>query len=130
VLVIEDNADAAESLRQVLALAHHVVRIASNGSEGIEAARSFRPDVVLCDIGLPGMDGYAVARTLRADPQLRRVPLVALTGYALPEDVERAAVAGFDVHLAKPPNPTEIADLIAALGTSRTAASPEGADHV
>ena len=102
VLVIEDNADAAESLRSVLELRGNTVAIASNGSEGIEVARTFGPDVVLCDVGLPEMNGYDVARAIRADPTLSTLPLVALTGYATPEDVRRAREAGFDRHVAKP----------------------------
>jgi PAS domain S-box-containing protein len=103
VLVIEDNVDAADSLREALEFGGRTVEVAHSGAEGIEKARAFRPDVVLCDIGLPGMDGYAVARVMRGDPELRRVSLVALTGYALPEDVAKARAAGFDGHLAKPP---------------------------
>ena len=104
VLVIEDNADAAEILRAVLELHGNTVALASSGPEGIEVARAFRPDVVLCDVGLPEMDGYDVARAIRADPTLSKLPLVALTGYAAPEDVGRAREAGFDRHVAKPPN--------------------------
>lgn len=104
VLVIEDNVDAAESLREVLELGGHEVEVAYRGPEGLEKARSFRPEVVLCDIGLPGIDGYQVARTMRADPGLARAALVALTGYAGPEDVARSKEAGFDAHLAKPPS--------------------------
>jgi signal transduction histidine kinase/ActR/RegA family two-component response regulator len=114
ILVIEDNLDAAESLRAVLALGHHTVEVASSGPEGIEKARAFRPDVILCDIGLPGMDGYEVARAARKDPQLRGTRLVALTGYAAPADVARSADAGFDVHLAKPPSPEALDAALAA----------------
>jgi signal transduction histidine kinase len=104
VLIIEDNSDAAESLREVLELGEHEVEVAYSGPEGIEKARWFRPDVVLCDIGLPGMDGYEVAGAVRQDPVLQSTFLVALSGYALPEDLERAAQAGFQHHLAKPPS--------------------------
>ena len=86
VLIIEDNIDAADSLREVLQFGGHEVEVAYNGSSGLATARGFRPDVVLCDIGLPGMDGYAVARAFRADEELRGAHLVALSGYALPED--------------------------------------------
>lgn len=103
VLVIEDNVDAADSLRDALRLHRHEVEVAYSGPEGLQKARDFEPDVVLCDIGLPEMDGFAVARAMRADPKLGRVRLVALSGYAQPEDVARAAEAGFDDHLAKPP---------------------------
>jgi PAS domain S-box-containing protein len=103
ILIIEDNVDAADSLREVLEFLEHVVEVAATGIEGLEKARSFEPEVVLCDIGLPGMDGYEVARTMRSDPHLGAIPLVALSGYASAEDLEKAKQAGFDHHLAKPP---------------------------
>jgi len=113
VLVIEDNMDAAESLRDLLQLNEHTVEVAFTGPEGIEKARGFSPEVVLCDIGLPGMDGYEVARVMRRDPTLRTVRLVALTGYAAPEDVARAQDAGFDDHLPKPPSPDRLEAILA-----------------
>ncbi len=102
ILVIEDNVDAADSLRDALTLAQHQVVVAYRGAAGLEVAREFKPDVVLCDIGLPEMDGYQIARAIRADEQLREVQLIALTGYALPQDLAKAKTAGFDQHLAKP----------------------------
>jgi PAS domain S-box-containing protein len=120
VLVIEDNLDAAESLREALAVDGHEVAVAYDGAEGVEKARSLGPEVVLCDIGLPGMDGYAVARALRADAATRDVTLVALTGYALPQDEQRAHEAGFDRHLAKPPDLDELQRIL--LGAPRRAA--------
>jgi two-component system CheB/CheR fusion protein len=104
VLIIEDNADAADSLREALELSEHEVEVAHDGPAGIAKARKRIPDVVFCDIGLPGMDGFDVARAFRADEALKATYLVALSGYALPEDVQRASQAGFDQHLAKPPN--------------------------
>ena len=104
VLIIEDNRDAADGLRAVLELAGHRVEMANNGVEGLARARAFRPEVVLCDIGLPGMNGYEVARACRADALLKDAFLVALSGYARPEDLRRSADAGFDRHLAKPPS--------------------------
>jgi signal transduction histidine kinase/CheY-like chemotaxis protein len=104
VLVIEDSIDAAETLKEVLELNDYVVAVAYGGSEGVRKARAFKPDVVLCDIGLPDMNGFEVARTLRADAELHSAKLVALSGYALPEDVDKAKAAGFDLHLAKPPD--------------------------
>ncbi len=101
VLVIDDNADAASTLKDVLELGGHEVRIALDGPSGLDVARDFRPDVVICDIGLPGMDGYDVARHLRADGD-RAAWLVAMSGYAAPEDLQRARDAGFDRHVAKP----------------------------
>ena len=102
-LVIEDNVDAAESLGLLLRLAGHESEVAFDAEEGLEKARRLRPEIVLCDIGLPGrMDGYAVARAFRADPELRAAFLIALTGYGQEEDRRRALDAGFDTHLTKP----------------------------
>ncbi len=116
VLVIEDNSDTAESLQALLELGGHEVRVACNGRDGLEVARRFAPHVVLCDIGLPGMDGYEVARAFRADPSLCAVVLVAVSGYALQNDLQRAAAAGFDRHLAKPASPEAIEQVLAAAG--------------
>jgi PAS domain S-box-containing protein len=102
ILVIEDDADVADGLQAALEIDGHDVEVAKNGSDGLSRARLFQPEVVLCDIGLPGMNGYDVARAFRADPDLRATVLVALSGYAQAEDVERARGAGFDRHLAKP----------------------------
>jgi len=104
ILLVDDNDDAVESLREWLMLEGHVVETAACGDAALERARCFHPDVMVCDIGLPGMDGYQVARAIRADPMLRSIRLVALSGYALSEDVMRAKAAGFDDHLAKPPS--------------------------
>jgi PAS domain S-box-containing protein len=121
VLIIEDNGDAADTLREVLELEEHVVEVAYDGREGIRKARAFHPDVVLCDIGLPEMDGYEVARTMRADPELGRIALVAVSGYAQPEDVAMAREAGFDVHLAKPPSIEALERALAEVGGARLA---------
>ncbi len=126
VLVVEDNVDAAETLREMLQLWNHDVEVAHDGRRGVEQARAFLPDVVLCDIGLPGMDGYEVARALRADPALSGVFLVAVTGYASPEDARRAANAGFDLHLGKPV-PLEVLEEV--LATAPTAAPAIAMQH-
>jgi PAS domain S-box-containing protein len=102
VLVIEDHLDASEALRDALALSGHQVWTAGDGPCGLELARECKPEVVICDLGLPGMDGYAVAKALAADARLRGVGLIALSGYAQPEDLRKAADAGFHCHLAKP----------------------------
>jgi CheY-like chemotaxis protein len=112
--VIEDNVDAADSLKEALELSGHQVQVAYNGPEGITKARQFRPDVVLSDVGLPGMDGYQVARAFRADATLKTTFLVAITGYASPEDTQRATEAGFQRHLAKPLSLQALQDLLAA----------------
>jgi CheY-like chemotaxis protein len=108
VLLIDDNVDAAESLAQLLALSGHDARTASDGFEGLRVAEQFRPEVVFCDLGLPGMSGYEVARSLRALPHGREMILAALTGYGQPADREKTAQAGFDAHLVKPVDPSVI----------------------
>jgi PAS domain S-box-containing protein len=106
VLVVEDNADAAESLAELVRMLGHEVEVAYDGPSAIAKATAVSPDLVLCDIGLPGMNGYDVARALRSNPKLRSTRLVAVTGYAQPEDVERATEAGFIGHIPKPPSPS------------------------
>ncbi len=114
VLVIEDDEDAALSLRDVLEMDPSCeVHVASDGRAGLEAARLLRPDVVLCDLGLPLLDGYEVARQLRAGGGAARATLVALSGFAGPADIARALQAGFDRHLAKPADLDELARIIA-----------------
>ncbi len=103
ILVVEDNRDAAESTRLLLKLAGHEARAAYSGPEGLNIARTFQPDVILCDIGLPdGMSGYDFARHVRQDPELAASYIVALTGYGRDEDQRQAHEAGFDLHLTKP----------------------------
>ncbi len=102
ILLIEDNQDTAESARLLLNLEGHEVKIANTGSDGLEAARTFHPHIVLCDIGLPGMDGYQVARYIRKDTMLSSSYVIALTGYGREEDQHLACEAGFDLHLTKP----------------------------
>jgi signal transduction histidine kinase/CheY-like chemotaxis protein len=103
ILLVEDNADARETLRRLLELQGHRVRVASEGSAALETLRAAPPEVALIDIGLPGMDGYEIARRVRADGSRgKRIFLIALTGYGLTEDRRRTAEAGFDLHLVKP----------------------------
>ncbi|NDF12052.1 MAG: hybrid sensor histidine kinase/response regulator [Proteobacteria bacterium] len=102
ILVIEDNQDAAESARLLLKTEGHEVRTAATGQDGLDLARSFKPQIVLCDIGLPGMDGYQVVRELRKDPESASVYAIALTGYGRDEDQRQAYQAGFNLHLTKP----------------------------
>jgi PAS domain S-box-containing protein len=120
VLIVEDNRDTAESLRLLLELQGYEVDVAFTGGAALESARRLRPDLVLCDIGLPGgMDGYEVARALRADPPRVPLHLIALSGYGQEEDQRRARQAGFDRHLTKPVDPgvlTQLLDALAARG--------------
>jgi signal transduction histidine kinase/CheY-like chemotaxis protein len=113
VLMIEDYADARDSLRSLLELSGHEVREAADGPTGIELALRLQPDVVLIDIGLPGLDGYDVARRIRSAPHGHRMVLAAVTGYGQPEDRRRAEEAGFDAHLVKPVDPDQLTELLA-----------------
>lgn len=102
ILIIEDNRDTALSLRLLLRKLNLEVELAFSGLEGVEKARQSVPDVILCDIGLPGLDGYSVARELRSNGNTRNTFLIAQSGYGQADDVRKAYDAGFDVHLTKP----------------------------
>lgn len=112
VLVVDDNADSADSLAMLLTLAGHRVETALDGPGALAAAADFRPEVILLDIGLPGMDGYEVARRLWATEPRPRPLVVALTGYTQGEDRRRAREAGFDYFLVKPVDPVELERII------------------
>jgi CheY-like chemotaxis protein len=114
ILVIEDNQLAARSLRALLTENGHAVEVAHNGADGIEVARRFRPEIVLCDIGLPGLDGYAVARVLREEPGLTGLHIIAVTGYGQNTDQQRASEVGFNAYLTKPIDFKELERLLAA----------------
>ena len=112
IVIIEDNPDIRETLREVLELCGHEVWLAEDGAIGLELLRARLPDVALIDIGLPGMDGYAVVVALR-QLQLDSTPrLIAMTGYGLAEDRRRALEAGFDAHLVKPVDPETLTQLL------------------
>jgi CheY-like chemotaxis protein len=102
ILIIDDSWDIASTLRDVLATRGHRAEVATDGVSAATRARALQPEVVICDIGMPGMSGYDVARAFRADPSLKHICLVAFSGYAGPEDVERCRKAGFDHFLPKP----------------------------
>jgi len=112
ILVVDDNVDTARGLDRLLKLVGHQVQVAHSGPEAIEAARAFRPEVVLLDIGLPGMDGYKVARPLRTEPFGKDAVIVAVSGYGQDDDRRKSREAGFDHHLVKP---VDLDDLIALL---------------
>jgi two-component system CheB/CheR fusion protein len=112
VLLIDDNADAAQTLADVLEVLGHEVAIAADGRSGIARARELRPEVVICDLGLPGVNGYDVARALRQDEALRTTRLIALSGYGMPEDKQRAIEAGFETHLTRPAPLDQLAALL------------------
>jgi len=112
VLLVEDNADVAETTAAMLQMAGHTLRWARDGEQALTMAEEFAPEIVLLDIGLPRLDGYQVARRLRQLPQTRRAWLVALTGYGMPGDRLRGQDAGFDQHLLKPVDPSTLMSLI------------------
>jgi CheY-like chemotaxis protein len=112
VLVVDDSVDTADSLAMLLALDGYEVRTAHDGIEALAAARDFRPEVVLMDIGLPGADGYQVAESIRADQALHDVLLIAMTGYGQQEARSRSRAAGFDHHLVKPVDLGELRNLL------------------
>ncbi len=127
VLVVDDNADAAESLALVLRAAGYEVRTAHDGPAALEAAAAARPDAVLLDLGLPRMDGYEVARRLRRQAGAAPPLLVAVTGYGQEENRRRAEQAGFDGYLVKPADPGEVQRLLASL--RRAPAQARGDDE-
>jgi CheY-like chemotaxis protein len=102
VLVVEDNIDAARTTAVLVSDMGHDAQYAINGYAAIEIARKFKPEVVLLDLGLPGLDGFEVCRRLRSDAELRNVKVVVITGYAGDEYREHAEAAGCDMHLVKP----------------------------
>jgi PAS domain S-box-containing protein len=104
VLVVDDNTDAADSLATLLEISGHTIRIANDGSQALQLAGDFRPDVAFLDIGLPGMNGYELARALRSTPGMEKMLLIALTGWGAEADQKQAHLAGFDQHLTKPAN--------------------------
>jgi PAS domain S-box-containing protein len=113
ILVVEDNQDTAETLRDLLELHGYEVEIAYTGAEGLRMARALRPQVILCDIGLPGISGYEVAEELRRDPTTAASRLIAVTGYGGDEDRRLSEQAGFDLHLTKPVDPMELQEALA-----------------
>ena len=113
VLVVDDNADAADLLASLMVMRGHDVRTAFNGADALEIVREFHPDVAFLDIGLPGMSGYELAARLRREPALRGLLLVAVTGWGQEEDRRRSKEAGFDHHLTKPVDPTIVLALLA-----------------
>jgi two-component system CheB/CheR fusion protein len=113
VLVIEDDNQQAEALKEALQLTGCTIDLALNGNEGVQKARDLRPDVILCDIRLPDIDGFEVARQIRADPELRGTHLFALSAYAFPDHRRQSEQAGFEAHLVKPPSFEQLESCIA-----------------
>ena len=115
ILVVDDNTDAAESLAALLSINGHETRLAHDGLRAVEEAKTFKPDVVFLDIGMPELDGHETARRIRQEPWGKDMVLVALTGWGQTEDRRRSQEAGFNHHLVKPADPTVVAKLISSL---------------
>jgi CheY-like chemotaxis protein len=124
ILVVDDNADAAESLGLLLRFLGADVLVAHDGNEALEEFGDYDPAVVLLDIGMPGMDGYEVARHIRTRFPERKPALVALTGWGQENDRQRAREAGFDQHMIKPAELTALQKLLATLQSSAASSSP------
>jgi CheY-like chemotaxis protein len=119
ILIVEDNLDAARSLQTLLLRAGHEVRVAYTGMAGMRAATEWKPEVVLCDLGLPELDGFELARQLRSQPNGEKLHLIAVSGYGQDEDIHRSKESSFDLHLTKPVNPVELQRLLAVLKIGR-----------
>jgi signal transduction histidine kinase/ActR/RegA family two-component response regulator len=115
VLIVDDNADSAESMAVLLRFHGHEVRLAYNGQAALEEAHAFRPEVMFLDLDLPKVDGYEVARRLRREPAMRDMTMVAMTGYGQEEDRQRTQEAGFQSHMVKPVDFDKIEELLASL---------------
>jgi CheY-like chemotaxis protein len=112
VLIVDDNQDASATMARLLEILGYRVRTASDGALAIALAKSFLPDAVLLDLGLPGMNGYQVCQALKDVPELKHTTIIALTGYGQSEDRRRVREAGFDFHLIKPAEVGEIRKLL------------------
>ena len=112
IVVADDNEDSAQSFAMLLSFSGHEVRIAHDGEEALDAMREFRPDIAFLDIGMPRLSGYEVAELVRAEPWGREMKLIAVTGWGQPDDKARARTAGFDQHLVKPIDPTDVDRLL------------------
>jgi len=115
ILVVDDIADVADTLAMLLTATGHQTQVAYDGPNAITAARNFRPEVVLLDIGLPGMSGLGVAQQLRREFKGGQLLVVAVTGYDQPEDRWQSKEAGFDYHLVKPVSPQVLEELLGHL---------------
>jgi signal transduction histidine kinase len=116
VLVVDDNREVAQTIGWMLEAIGHDHQLVHDGREALAAARAYRPDVVLLDIGLPGMDGYAVCRAFRQDEDLKRTPIIAQTGWGQVRDKTMASDAGFDQHLTKPVRLAQLEEILAGIG--------------
>jgi two-component system, sensor histidine kinase len=115
VLLVEDNQDGREALATLLGIWNFEVISAEDGLQALELSEENHPDIAILDIGLPGLDGYEVARRLRERDEAQPYHLIALTGYGQPKDRAKALAAGFDMHLVKPVDPSELRRILLEL---------------
>ena len=115
IVVVEDNEDSREILCELLELSGLKCRAAECGPAALQLLEQKRPDLMLIDLGLPGMDGFELARTVRSHPRGADICLIALTGYGQPSDREDSRAAGFDAHLVKPVHPDQLLALLSKL---------------
>ena len=125
VLIVDDNRDATDSMAMLLAMEGYDVRVAYDGPQALDSVRTARPDVILLDIGLPGMDGFQVAERVRADPENSSIVMVAVSGYGQEEHRSRSTQAGCDHHLVKPIEPAVVSELLASLHSTRHGTSSD-----
>jgi CheY-like chemotaxis protein len=128
IVVADDNKDAVDSLAMMLRALGHEVRTAKDGQEAIEATATFRPDVVLLDIGMPKLNGYEAARRIREEPWGKQVTLIALTGWGQDEYRQRSREAGFDHHLVKPPDSSELLEILSAVSRVHDRSCPTASE--
>lgn len=124
ILIIEDNPENMQLMMYLLTAFGHTVLETTLGEKGLRLAKEEAPDLILCDLHMPGMDGYEVAKRLKLDPQLAAIPLVAVTAYAMVGDREKVLAAGFNGYIPKPINPElfvgEIESFLASRARSKT----------
>jgi CheY-like chemotaxis protein len=123
ILIVDDNRDAADSMALLVETAGHSARTAYDGHQALDLASAFAPDVLLLDLGVPGLNGFEIARRIRRQPWGRKVALIAVTGWGQEQDRRRTKEAGFDAHLIKP---VGTADLLSALSACARIALPGG----
>jgi CheY-like chemotaxis protein len=121
VVIIDDNEDAAHSTAMLVEQLGGLARTANDGASGLAAVEEFQPDIVLLDIGMPGMDGYEACRQIRQQTSKRDIVVIAVTGWGQPQDKQRALDAGFDAHLTKPVDPTTLTSVLARTPPSSSA---------
>lgn len=120
ILIVDDNHDVADSLGMLLELMGYGIKIVYNGMAALESLTTYKPSLVLLDVGMPGMDGYEVARQIRQQSVYQSLPLIALTGWGQEEDRKRTKEAGFDYHMVKPVNPDELESILNLLSQQKT----------